>query len=108
MEVKNRKIDLDTVVWKTRVQTERLERWKLVLADKDKEARLVAKECLVCYYADGRLGGCAMTNANCANCDEITTFGSTDVNILCKPCAEKLRLCVHCGADIEYKKRITL
>jgi hypothetical protein len=71
--------------------------------DQLKEDRLIKKMCKYCYYLAGSCAGAAMTQRECAFCNNIVHSGSTDINVMCKDCATKYRLCVHCGSDIELK-----
>lgn len=105
MQVKPQILTLDKVNNMTFWHRERIEMYKKVLEDPDKENRLIAHECLICYYQDLRIGGQAFTDADCGNCHKVTTFADTDCNLLCEYCAKLLKLCIHCGADINYKKR---
>lgn len=79
-----------------------LERWIL---DPDRDARRAAGACVVCYYGRGRVGGAAMTTANCRVCNVKMQFGSTAVDGLCQSCARRLNLCKQCGSDRELLLR---
>ena len=72
--------------------------------DPRKEERKASFECAPCFYSQ-RIGGCAMTQANCRGCGKVTTFPSTNTDELCSSCAAALKLCKHCGADMELKGR---
>ena len=74
-------------------------------ADEKKAERLEKQQCKVCFYMAGRLGGAAMTKAQCGLCDNVKLFSSTCVDILCVDCARKAKLCVHCGGDVDMKNR---
>ncbi len=104
-ESRKQRIDLFHVNNTSWGKRERLENFKKAIEDTDKEKRLTKCECVVCFYATSRIGGCAMTSAECANCKKDMMFGSTCVDLLCKECAKKLKLCCFCGSDIEYKNR---
>lgn len=74
----------------------------LYYSDPDKKKRInESHECRYCYYISSRIGGSAITTVICANCDEELLFGNTCVDILCDKCAEKLKLCKHCGQKID-------
>jgi hypothetical protein len=70
-------------------------------ADTRKEERLAELECLYCFYMAGRIGGCAMTTANCGECQKEMLFGSTCVDYACPECAKKNSICKHCGAEMD-------
>ena len=73
--------------------------------DPERGIRLAKQECMFCHYAAGRLGGAAMTTAQCAICGKEKVFGNTCVDILCQDCAKKHSLCLHCGGDVDTKQR---
>jgi len=109
MDYQQKKLDLYKVQWQTDQVRRRVES-TINLAgqyidDPDRVARLKKQECLLCFYADSRIGGAAMTSSNCAGCNKQMGFGSTCVDLLCAECAKKLKLCHHCGADIDLKGR---
>lgn len=62
-------------------------------------------QCRYCYYLSSKIGGAAMTRGACGICGKERTFGSTCVDVLCKECADRYSLCVHCGADRELRPR---
>ena len=93
MQVENKKLTLSDLKWKCAAKFERYERILSLVKDEDAEKRRAKGECVFCYYLDGKIGGAAMTDANCAICDKITMYGSTCVDILCLDCAKKNRLC---------------
>lgn len=99
-----KKFDLDDILFMTRMQKYRLASYKQIIEDANKKERQSSKECVICYY-DSKIGGAAMTSANCKICDATMTFGSTNVDKLCKKCASEHALCRHCGADINLKQR---
>lgn len=99
-----KKFDLEAAQHRTIMQKSRMEDYAKYFSDPDKNKRILEQECILCYY-DSRIGGAAMTDSNCLLCEKIMHFGSTCVDNLCQPCAEKHKLCKHCGADINYKKR---
>ena len=76
------------------------------LADSAKAGRKKSLECKFCFYfRSSRIGGCAMTKANCAVCNKDVMYGSTNVDLLCKECAGEHKLCCRCGGDVEMKPR---
>jgi hypothetical protein len=81
-----------------------LERAKTLQTDTEKQERLKQQECVVCYYSQ-KVGGSAMTNSSCKNCEKEMLFASTYTDELCIECAIGESLCKHCGADIELKIR---
>lgn len=99
-----KKFDIEEVRYRTMMQKSRLESYQKLLTDPDKIKRISEQECVICYYGS-KIGGAAMTNSNCGLCDTVMRFGSTCVDKLCKDCADKHKLCKHCGADINYKNR---
>lgn len=70
--------------------------------DTEKQDRKKAQQCKACYYFTG-LGGAAVTNRECAGCGEDQTYGSTNTDALCLPCAAEHKLCKHCGGDLEMR-----
>jgi hypothetical protein len=109
MDYKQKQLDLYKVQWQTDKAKRRMEStirlYNQYMTDPEQKQRLEKQECTVCFYADSRIGGAAMTSSNCAGCNKPMGFGSTCVDLLCQDCACKLRLCKHCGADMEYKMR---
>jgi hypothetical protein len=74
--------------------------------DPNNKDRLKENLCLVCYYRTGGLTTNAFIHTNCRSCNTSLHFaGSSSVEELCLPCAKEHKLCVKCGADIEYKER---
>jgi hypothetical protein len=73
------------------------------------EARAQRKEeclCAVCFYLDKyRVGGAAITNSNCSYCMKETFFSSTCTDDFCLECAQELKICKRCGADMDLKDR---
>lgn len=57
--------------------------------------------CKACFYGPPRLGGAAMTTQPCMCCGTPQQYNSTNTDALCEPCAQKHRLCKHCGGDID-------
>lgn len=75
--------------------------------DRDKHVRRAVAECQYCYvpYRANRIGGCAMTEAECGLCGTLLQFGNTCVDVLCLDCAKANQLCKHCGGDVDMKRR---
>lgn len=88
--------------WTKGYMAEVMERAFQLSADPSKVYRLQIQECRFCYYSS-KVGGAAMTEATCKNCEKIMSFGSTCTDKLCKECAQKLKVCRHCMADIDLK-----
>jgi len=60
--------------------------------------------CKYCYYYyTDRIGGAMITTVICANenCDKELSFSNTCTDLLCDECAEKLKLCKHCGQKMD-------
>lgn len=66
--------------------------------------RIASHECKACFYSS-RMGGAAITTRNCMCCSQPQTYGSTNTDVLCLPCAKEGSLCKHCGADLELRTR---
>lgn len=65
-------------------------------------------ECDYCHFltpANKRIGGRAMTTANCSICQKSMLFSSTITDVTCKDCSISEHLCSHCGADRTLKNR---
>jgi hypothetical protein len=75
------------------------------LEDIDKKLRKEKQECIYCYYLDSKVGGSVMTTSYCGICNKTLRSENTDTNALCIDCAEKHKLCKHCGGDINLKNR---
>ncbi len=71
--------------------------------DPEREKRITTNQCRYCFYASGRIGGAAMTSQPCSGCGTVQTFGNTNVDVLCPPCAKEHSLCCHCGGDREMR-----
>jgi hypothetical protein len=100
----NKKITLEDINHRTFMQKSRLGHFTRIVMDSSEEKRLEEQECRCCFY-DSKIGGAAMTETNCSNCEKILYFESTNTDKLCEDCAKKHKLCKHCGADMEYKER---
>jgi hypothetical protein len=85
---------------------ELLARAKRIAEDADRDERLAHGQCKACFYGRGsRLTAAAMTRTACMCCQTEMTFGSSSIDVLCKPCASRHQLCSHCGADVNLEMR---
>lgn len=75
-----------------------------IQADSEADQRRARQLCKACYYFTG-LGGAAITTQPCMSCQVDQTYGSTNTDALCMPCAQAGSLCKHCGADVDLKAR---
>lgn len=98
------RVALDTVLFRTHMAQEYVEHCRRVVEDYNREKRLEVQECVYCFNS-GHVGGSMITFADCALCGKEMSFGSTCTDVLCPECAKAHRLCKHCGADMELKKR---
>jgi hypothetical protein len=110
MEYKNAKIDAVSVERATDmakyISESGMQNALRFATDADKKKRIEAKECKACFYfRSGRVGGAAMTEANCGVCDAAMQFGSTCIDKVCGPCSDRQELCVYCGGDIRMRIR---
>ena len=112
MQQYQRKLTLRNVQWHTSSQRRRVEettrRAQLYATDPYRSLRRDASKCLVCYYGESGIGGAAITTTNCRACNTEIVFGSTNTDALCETCAKHLRLCRHCGSDLDLKTRRTI
>ena len=70
-------------------------------SDSRQENRKKIHECKRCFYLRGStIAGQAFTDQDCGICSQTMTFGNTDTNVVCYPCAENHDLCVKCGGNI--------
>ena len=80
-------------------------RQKLSAYDTDKNHLERKHEKFICKYCEyidtPRIGGSAMTRANCLSCEEDMLFASTNTDVLCLHCAQVLRRCKHCGQMLD-------
>ncbi len=72
--------------------------------DPERSERIRKSLCRMCYYGS-HLGGAAITDEPCMCCGEVQTYGNTNTDALCMPCAQETGLCKHCGADRELRVR---
>lgn len=103
-DLSKRKFDLCNVLTSTSWAQEYVDKCKLIVEDPDKVLRLEAQECVVCFY-NSRLGSAVVTDRPCCLCEIMLYCGSSCIDRLCKDCAEKYKLCKHCGADINLRNR---
>ena len=76
------------------------------LNDTNSAERRKVSICKVCFYLrPGRIGGAAMTTQPCAICEKDQTYGNTCTDPLCLPCAQREKLCKHCGGDVLSRGR---
>lgn len=87
-----------------RIIQEATERITNYQTDPEKEQRLKEQLCIFCYYTSEMVCN-AFTKAECSMCQQQRMFSNSSVDVLCDKCAKSFKLCVHCGADIEYKNR---
>lgn len=101
------RVDLAHVQATAGWQRARMRAYADAVNDPEKDARLKARQCVLCYYVTGRAGGAVCTTARCgmADCPELIHSGNTCVDVLCPGCAARHRLCVHCGGDVDLKAR---
>ena len=108
MEMKAQKMNVCNMVYATerakRNVNAILERAEELKNDPQKTKRVVANECISCFYSSG-IGGSAMTNRPCMSCGLNELYGSTYTDVLCLNCAKTHGLCKHCGGDINMKVR---
>jgi hypothetical protein len=80
---------------------------KAARADRDaqKGERIAAQNCKACWYVlrGGMVAGAAMTTQPCACCLLPQTYGSTNTDALCMPCAHQNSMCKHCGGDLDMR-----
>ncbi|WP_336770416.1 hypothetical protein [Bacillus bombysepticus] len=69
--------------------------------DEQKEIRLSERECKTCFYL--RKGGAlqAFTPYECSICDAKNQHPNSRVPKYCTECADKLHICVRCGAEVK-------
>ena len=97
-------IDLVYVLNKTQRVQAYVELCEEVFLDLRRDDRLAKQECKMCFYRT-KIAGQAFTEWKCKACDRSGNNSDTAVPELCMECAEKYRLCRHCGADIDGKDR---
>jgi hypothetical protein len=97
-------INLSQVNNTTASKLEALEEIKSLIEDPDKKERKASQLCVFCYYRSS-IGGAAMTSRDCQDCGVPMMFSSTNTDCLCKACAKNLKVCRHCSADMNLKRR---
>lgn len=110
MHLNPRKLDRYAYEWATERHKDRIAFYREALdgfdTDNRKADRLTKGECRGCFYLQpSRIGGAAMSSADCPLCGDLIHSGSTNVNMLCKACAAERSLCTHCGGDMDCKVR---
>lgn len=112
MEQKRRDLTIEDVRAASYFGRQRLSAWisnaERAFADLDKTERIERHECRWCFYramSGGRVGGQAFTARDCDSCGQSVTYSSTNTDRVCRPCAERLGICVSCVADIDLVDR---
>lgn len=110
MEQKRRELTIEDVRNTTHFNRQHLKEWianaERAFADLDRAKRVARHECRWCFYARGsRIAGQAITTKPCDSCGEIETYPTTGTNRVCRPCGERLGICVLCAADIDLVDR---
>lgn len=110
MEQRRRELTLDDVrnasYFNRRHLTEWIAQAERAFADLDRAKRMERHECRWCFYAkSSRIAGQAITTKPCDSCGEPQTYSSTATDRVCRPCAERLGICVLCAADIDLVDR---
>lgn len=104
MKLERTRLTLSEVLTRTANNRESLANARQMVDDPEREKRLKAQECILCFYSL-KAGGSAVSYVVCGLCDEEVGSGSTNVPRLCPDCARAHRLCGHCGGDLEMKGR---
>jgi hypothetical protein len=74
--------------------------------DHEADKRRQERECLYCFYLHrARMAGQAFTGWECLSCGAGGMHSNTAVPHYCDVCADKMRICVRCGADQELEDR---
>jgi hypothetical protein len=77
-----------------------------ITQDADRDVRVHQCLCLSCFYFKNRtISGQAFTYRPCGLCDLELISGSTNSDTLCIACAQKHKLCSHCGADFDLRTK---
>ena len=108
MERPLRKIDL----WAIEHRTSILKDWEkrilqcaeIINNDPHRQQRLTQQLCKKCFSGLG-LAGQAFTKYYCGICEVELMNHNTNTPALCKDCAGKNNLCVHCAAQIDGKQK---
>lgn len=71
-------------------------------SDNNKGIREQFSVCKYCHYIDTeRISGSAIWTVPCKECGKSMTFPSTCTDMLCQECADRLKLCKHCGGKLD-------
>lgn len=109
MRANRRSVDKISIEYANQRAKQNIAYWRKRLKDVDedqqREKRLAAAQCALCFYEQSRVGGASCTSVQCAFCDKRLTSGTTNVDLMCVDCAKKAGLCCHCGCDIDLKNR---
>lgn len=97
-------VDLRHVQRATDLSQRQLAYYAYIIKDPALTERLKESFCQLCYYSS-RIGGCMMTSQQCGMCEKVMGFGNTCVDVLCKECALKHKLCRRCGGSVTGKQR---
>jgi hypothetical protein len=73
--------------------------------DPKKAERLEKSQCVVCFYARGRMGAAVVTTAQCGVCDRTIHSGNSCVGVVCVECGKAHEFCTYCGGDIRMRTR---
>lgn len=109
MRANRRSIDKVSIEYANQQAKEIIAHWrrrlKHVDEDPQREKRLAAAQCALCFYEQSRIGGAVCTSVQCAFCDKRLSSGNTCIDMMCVDCAKKAGLCCHCGCDLDLKNR---
>lgn len=70
-------------------------------SDPFKSDRIKEQTCKFCFYHPPAMSFQAFTHHKCDICKEELIFPNSDINHVCKPCANEHNLCIHCGGDLD-------
>ena len=70
-------------------------------SDPDRKVRKEKGECKHCHYLSSRIGGSAMTRANCKACDKEMLFDNTCTDNYCQECGKEYNVCRRCGGTMD-------
>jgi len=73
--------------------------------DPQKSEREARSLCRCCFYVISSAGGAAITEQPCGLCLAPQSYGSTNTDVLCLPCAREHSLCKRCGGDRDMRVR---
>lgn len=77
----------------------------ILACDGHEAARLAARMCPYCFYADSHFAGQAFTEWKCMLCPVTGMHSNTSTPSLCIGCSESFGLCTSCGGDLEMRRR---